>query len=95
MGSGASMYKTPEEALAAGVLQADIDTFLKENTNALKNEAAVQTTHGPVGPSTRADDLTGKLHPTTYSNPATHTHAHTHTRTRAHAHTHTHTHTHK
>ena len=43
MGSGASMYKTPEEALAAGVSQADIDKFLKENPNALKPpENAVQ-----------------------------------------------------
>ena len=42
MGSGASMYETPEEALAAGVSQADIDTFLKENPNAPKNEAASQ-----------------------------------------------------
>ena len=61
MGSGASMYKTPEEALAAGVSQADIDKFLKENPNALKPpENAVQ----PVGPSTLSDDLTGKRHPT-------------------------------
>ena len=61
MGSGASMYKTPEEALAAGVSQADIDKFLKENPNALKApENAVQTSDGPVGPSTLADDLTGK-----------------------------------
>ena len=65
MGSGASMYKTPEEALAAGVSQADIDKFLKENPNALKPpENAVQASDGPVEPSTLTDDLTGKRHPT-------------------------------